>query len=297
MKLASFGEIIWDVFGTERKIGGAPLNICAHSALYGFNTYLFSSVGDDALGDEALKIANDLGVKTDFVNKRIGLSTGRCNVTLDNVGVPSYSIEEKSAYDEIDAVDITLTDIDVICFGTLALRYPYNVQTLESIIKNNSFTEIYADLNIRAPYYSKDSVEFCLRNASIVKISDEEMPTVLNLLGIKYTIEKAANEIASRFSNIRLIIITLGEKGSMCFDAHEGKLYIADAVKTEVVSTVGAGDSFGAAFLASYLQDRDIPKALQVASYVSAYVVSSIGAIPDGSREVFYTARNLAKQI
>ena len=288
MKLASFGEIIWDVCGDERNIGGAPLNICAHSALYGFDAYLFSSVGEDALGKDALNTVSALGVKTDFIKEKSTLTTGRCNVTLDSDGVPSYSIEERSAYDEIDAPEAPLCDFDVICFGTLALRYDYNIKTLQSIIENNRFCEIYADLNIRAPYYSKKSVEFCLKNASIVKISSEEMPTVLMLLDLTCaSIEDASKSLSKRFPNIKLLLITLGEDGSFCFDASENKIYNASAIKTKVVSTVGAGDSFGAAFLASYLKNRDIPKALNLASHISAYVVSSMGAIPEGSRDVF----------
>lgn len=288
MKLASFGEIIWDVYEHERNIGGAPLNICAHSSLYGFDAYLFSSVGNDELGRDALKAVNELGVKTDFIKQKISLPTGRCNVTLDNSGVPSYHIEAISAYDEIDAPNVPIEDFDVICFGTLALRSSHNMKTLGSIIESNQFIEIYADLNIRAPYYSLQSVEFCLKNASIVKISSEEMPIVMNILGVDFTsMENAAKTIAKRFTNINLLLITLGESGSFCFDTREEKIYEASAVKTNVVSTVGAGDSFGAAFLASYLQNRDIAEALKVASHVSAYVVSSMEAIPLNSREVF----------
>lgn len=288
MKLASFGEIIWDVYGCERNLGGAPLNICAHSSLYGFDAYLFSTVGDDELGKNAFGAVSAFGVKTDFIKQKSSLPTGRCNIALDSSGVPSYSIEENSAYDEIDAPDTPLKDFDVLSFGTLALRYSYNKKTLASIIKNNHFTEIYADLNIRAPYYSLQSVEFCLNNASIVKISSEEMPIVLNLLEIDCTsLKDAAKAIAKRFTNIKLLLITLGENGSFCFDTSSNKTYEASAVKTNVVSTVGAGDSFGAAFLASYLKNKDIAEALKIASHISAYVVSSMEAIPLASREVF----------
>ena len=288
MKLASFGEILWDVFGNERHMGGAPLNIAAHAALYGFDSYLISAVGDDELGRDALDNVTRLGINPDFMSTKIGISTGRCIVTLDADGMPTYKIDKRSACDEIDTPAVPLTGFDVLCFGTLALRGEGNITTLKKIIDEGDFTELYADLNIRAPFYSSRSVEFCLNNASIVKISDEELPVVADVLGVKYTTpEVAAKQLSDRFPNIKLIIITLGEHGSLCLDAAEGRVYHASAQKTTVLSTVGAGDSFGAAFLASYLTARDIPRALTVASHVSAYVVSKLEAVPAGSKAVF----------
>ena len=288
MKLASFGEILWDIFESERHIGGAPLNIAAHAALYGFDSYLISAVGDDDLGADALDTVTRLGINPDFMTTKVGINTGRCIVTLDAAGMPKYKIDERSSHDEIDLPDLPLTDFSVLCFGTLALRSEENIRTLEKIISEGSFTERYADLNIRAPFYSVRAVEFCLRNASIVKISDEELPIVTALLSIKYiTPEDAANRLSHRFGNIKQLIITLGERGSFCLDTAEGKVYRAPAQRATVCSTVGAGDSFGAAFLASYIKHRDIPRALLTASHVSAFVVSSLEAVPAGSKEVF----------
>ena len=288
MKLASFGEILWDIFGSERHIGGAPLNIAAHAALYGFDSYLISAVGDDDLGAAALDTVTRLGINPDFMTTKVGIQTGRCIVTLDADGMPKYKIDEVAACDVIAQPRVPFSGFDVLCFGTLALRGEENITTLEKIIADGDFAELYADLNIRAPFYSLRSVEFCLKTASIVKISDEELPVVADVLGVKYTTpEVTAKQLSGRFPNIKLIIITLGERGSLCLDAAGGEVYRAPAQKTTVLSTVGAGDSFGAAFLASYISSHDITKALLVASHVSAYVVASLEAVPTGSKKIF----------
>ncbi len=287
MKLASFGEIIWDIYGEERKIGGAPLNICAHASLYGFDSYLISAVGNDELGTEALKTIEGFGINTAYITSHPALPTGRCIVSLSEKGIPRYDISKNVAYDKIEATS-ALCGFDVLCMGTLALRERYNLNSLSKIIAGGEFSEIYADLNIRPPHYSKESVCFCLGNATILKISDEELPTVLDLLSIGYSsIEAAAHGISKLYPKIKLIIITLGEKGSFCLDTATDTAYYSEAVKTNVVSTVGAGDSFGAAFLASYFKDRDIERALKIASHISSYVVSSIEAIPKDAKAVF----------
>ena len=59
MKLLSFGEIIWDNLPTGKKLGGAPLNFAAHSALLGADAVLVSAVGSDPLGKEALGMIRD----------------------------------------------------------------------------------------------------------------------------------------------------------------------------------------------------------------------------------------------
>ena len=142
MKLASFGEVLWDLFGSERHIGGAPLNIAAHAALYGFDSYLISAVGDDALGSAALDKVTRLGVKSDFMTTIVGINTGRCIVTLDADGMPTYKIDERSAHDEITPPKAPLSDFDVLCFGTLALRSEGNVKALKKIIAEGGFTEL-----------------------------------------------------------------------------------------------------------------------------------------------------------
>ena len=52
-----------------------------------------------------------------------------------------------------------------------------------------------------------------------------------------------------------------------------------------MVSTVGAGDSFGATFLAHYMKTGNIAASLALASRVSAFVVARAGAIPDDIKE------------
>lgn len=44
------GEILWDVFGAEAKIGGAPYNFGAHLSRLGESAALVTAVGRDGLG-------------------------------------------------------------------------------------------------------------------------------------------------------------------------------------------------------------------------------------------------------
>ncbi len=284
MKLLSFGEVLFDIFPDGAHLGGAPLNFAAHCALCGAQAYLISALGKDELGNRALNEIKSLGIDT----KYIALSekaTGRCTVSLDKDGAPSYNLLSDVAYDYIPFPDPT-EHFDVFSFGTLALRTDYNLQTVKRIIYSGAPKSIYCDVNIRAPHSSDKAILFCLENANFLKISDEELPTVTRTaFGKEMDIDGAIKSINERFKQIRLIIITLGGKGSCAFDCATGELFRADAVPTEVISTVGAGDSFGAAFVTSYLKGCSVKECLERASHLSAFVVSKNGAVPDGIKE------------
>ena len=280
MKVLSFGEVLWDIYPDDKFIGGAPFNFAAHCALHGAESYMVSAVGDDGLGTQTLEKVRGFCVKTDYIYTISYKETGKCLVTLDNNAHPSYNLLDDVAYDYIPFPELN-DDFDFIGFGTLALRGENNKKTLSDILNSYNFSDVFSDLNIRPPFYSEESVNFCLSNATIVKISDEELPTVAELASGAYTdIESAITRIAEKFTQIKLIIVTKGADGSCCYDCNTKKLYICDAVPTNVVSTVGAGDSFSAAFLVKYFNGEDILTCLQFASKISAHVCANADAIP-----------------
>ena len=207
MKLLSFGEIIWDIYSqNEQTLGGAPLNFAAYATLLGDTAWVASSVGNDPLGQKAIEQIKELGVKTEYIVVSEEKETGQCRISLDQNGVPSYNILEDVSYDYISLPDKLPTGFDTIAFGTLALRRGHNRAKLKNVLINNSFSEIYTDLNLRSPFYSEESIDFCLSNATIVKISDEELPLVTQTLFHEtLNLQEAAAAITKKYSQISLL--------------------------------------------------------------------------------------------
>ena len=287
MKLLSFGEILWDIYPNEKYIGGAPLNFAAHFAKQGGKSYMLSSVGDDDLGKLALEALKNWDIKTDYVSVSKTNETGKCVVTLDSNGIPNYNLLDNVAYDYITKPDLLNESFDAFYFGSLALRNSNNRETVARILKDNTFKEIFVDINIRKPFVSKEAVKLAFRNATIIKISDEELPIVTDLIfNEEYDHIKASKAIAEKFNNIKLVIITLGAKGAFAYNCKKDTAYSCGAEEVEVVSTVGAGDSFSATFLNKYLKGFDMNKCMESAAMVSAFVVSKSEAIPNYSFKV-----------
>lgn len=281
MKVLSFGEIIWDVYPDEKHLGGAPLNFAAHFAKQGGEAYMLSALGDDELGNEALNKLSLWKVNAEYVSVLSGKDTGKCLVTLDKQGVPTYNIVRDSAYDYINCSSVS-DEFDALYFGTLALRNEYNRREISELIKSHSFKEIFVDVNLREPFISRESLMLCMENATVLKISDEELSAVSKILyNTEYDYKNIATEISKTFQNIKFIIITLGEKGSYAYDVNNKTSFSCAAERVTVASTVGAGDSFSAVFLYKYMCGFDIDSCLKSASRISAYVVSKTEAVPE----------------
>ena len=281
MRVLSFGEILWDVYPDNKYIGGAPLNFAAHFVKQGGSAYMVSALGYDELGQIALNMLENWKIGTDYVTILPEIQTGKCLVTLDESGLPSYDLLRDVAYDHIEC-KIKDKEFDALYFGTLALRSRNNLNCLSDVIKNNEFKEIFVDINVRPPFYSKESILFAFEHATMMKISDEELPIITKcLFDYDCDYESASKRLSEEFGNLKMIVVTRGENGSFAYDCRSGKSYMSDSQKVDVVSTVGAGDSYSASFMYNYLSGRSIDECLKQASKLSAFVVSKKDAIPD----------------
>lgn len=282
MKVLSFGEILWDCYPDKKYIGGAPLNFASHLAMHGEEVYALSAVGADSLGAEAKKIAEERKISSKYISVLSDKPTGKCVVTLDKNSVPEYNLLSDTAYDYISCDDIA-DEYDVLYFGTLALRSEYNRNSLGKLLCEKSFKEIFVDVNLRKPFYTAETVKFAVQNATILKISLEELAETETLLGIRHfdDYKAFAKELAKRYEALRCIIITCGADGAYALDCTCGEEYSCAGKPTVSVSTVGAGDSFSAAFLSLYMKKHGISECLEYAAELAAYVVSNYDAVPD----------------
>lgn len=154
----SFGEIVWDIFSEEKKLGGAPLNFAYYISKLGGDSRIISAVGDDGLGAEALKVINSCGIQSGSVKISRDLPTGRVIVSENEAGLPCYNICSPAAWDNIQlsADDMDLAEKSgVFVFGSLAQRTDSNRSSLRKIISKlppdaiTVLTRIFAKTFIR----------------------------------------------------------------------------------------------------------------------------------------------------
>lgn len=287
LNLLSFGEVLWDIIEGRYHIGGAPLNFAGHMSKLGAKAYMVSAVGRDDLGEKTLDFLRQQNIETSFVNRN-DKQTGTVLVELEE-GIPQYDIVEDRAWDFINLDDsqkeeLTSREWDVLYLGSLSQRSSVSRETLRWIFENVKRREVFFDVNLRQSWFSRDILDESLKNTSILKVNDEEVPVLSSLLfGEELPEDQLADKVISQYG-VSVVIVTCGEKGALFFNNH--REYKLEPVPAEVVDTVGAGDSFSGAFVYSYLYTGDIDRAGKLALDVASFVVSSPGALPDYSPEL-----------
>ena len=280
--VVGMGEALWDMLPEGKKIGGAPANFAYHVSQFGLDSYVVSAVGEDELGTEIL--ANFREKKLGCRIERVPYPTGTVQVQLDGNGVPCYDIREGVAWDNIPftlALESLARQTCAVCFGSLAQRSVVSCETinrfLDTMPDGPGRYKIF-DINLRQGFYTKDTLCNSMRKCNILKINDEELVTVSRMFGYPGIDLQDKCWILLAKYNLKMLILTCGVNGSYVFTP--GEVSFVKTPKVEVADTVGAGDSFTAAFVASILKGLPIPDAHKIAVETSAFVCTQNGAMP-----------------
>ena len=280
--VVGMGEALWDVLPEGKKIGGAPANFAYHVSQFGLNSRVVSAVGNDKLGAEILENFKEKNLNC--IIETIPYPTGTVQVELDAEGVPCYEIKEGVAWDNIPYT-VTLQELAchtrAICFGSLAQRSVVSRETinrfLDAMPEDENVLKIF-DINLRQNFYTKDILCNSFQRCNVLKINDEELVTVSRMFGYPGIDLRDKCWILLAKYNLKMLILTCGVNGSYVFTP--GKVSFVETPKVEVADTVGAGDSFTAAFVSAILKGKSVPEAHKLAVDTSAFVCTQHGAMP-----------------
>lgn len=278
--VAGIGELLWDVLPSGKQLGGAPCNFAFHAMQMGCESYILSAIGNDTLGFELKNELQDLNISVKYVQEN-EFPTSTVTVRLDDNAIPDYTIHENVAWDHIrwtDDMTMLAAKLDAICFGSLSLRNPESKNTIEVFIEslNQNCLKVF-DINLRQAFYSKELILKLLGNTDVFKLNENELPVVAQFLGLNGSVESQLEKLLARF-NLKYIVYTMGEKGSMVKSTSETS--VEQAPDVLVADTVGAGDSFTAIFVSGILQGIPLKLVHRKATEIAAFICSQKGATP-----------------
>lgn len=280
--VVGMGEALWDVLPEGKKIGGAPANFAYHVSQFGLPSCVVSAIGDDALGKEIIENFTSKGL--DQLIAEVPYPTGTVQVEIDQTGIPLYDIKENVAWDNIpytEHLDALAKRTKAVCFGSLAQRNVVSRNTinhfLDTMPKDDDSLIVF-DVNLRQGFYNKEILCKSMQNCNILKINDEELITVSRMFGYPGIDLQDKCWILLGKYNLKMLILTCGINGSYVFTP--GNVSFQPTPKVKVADTVGAGDSFTAAFIASILKGKSVTEAHSIAVKTSAYVCTQKGAMP-----------------
>lgn len=280
--VVGMGETLWDVLPEGKKIGGAPANFAYHVSQFGLPSCVVSAVGDDALGREIVENFTSKGLNQ--LIAEVPYPTGTVQVEIDQAGIPQYDIKENVAWDNIpytDQLESLAKRTKAVCFGSLAQRNVVSRETINRFLDampQSDDSLVVFDVNLRQGFYNKEILCNSMSRCNILKINDEELVTVSRMFGYPGIDLQDKCWILLGKYNLKMLILTCGINGSYVFTP--GNVSFQPTPKVEVADTVGAGDSFTAAFISSILKGRSVQEAHSRAVRTSAYVCTKKGAMP-----------------
>lgn len=280
--VVGMGEALWDVLPEGKKIGGAPANFAYHVSQFGLPSCVVSAVGDDALGKEIVENFTSKGLNQ--LLAEVPYPTGTVQVEIDQAGIPQYDIKENVAWDNIPytaRLEQLAENTKAVCFGSLAQRNVVSRSTinrfLDAMLQTDDSLVVF-DVNLRQGFYNKEILCNSMTRCNILKINDEELVTVSRMFGYPGIDLQDKCWILLGKYNLKMLILTCGINGSYVFTP--GNVSFQPTPRVEVADTVGAGDSFTAAFIASILKGKSVAEAHVKAVQTSAYVCTKKGAMP-----------------
>jgi fructokinase len=292
------GEVLIDLIpnGNTSKpiVGGGPANTAKALARVGVDTQFIDGISTD---DYGLMIKDELltsGIKLDYV-KYSDKPTCLAKVSLDKKGSASYEfvIEGTATFDFSQQWLPNPVQLkpSLLYTGTLATIIEPGASELftwaQSVAKS---APIVFDPNIRAAVVSDhkiylSQVERWVAISSAVKVSKDDLIWLYPSLEIDQIVDSWLSLGAL------LVVVTFGDQGLAAYRL--GEKIKVDAIKVEVVDTVGAGDTVGAILVEAIIKDGlaslssgRLEMMLKRAAKAAAITVSRSGANPPTDKEI-----------
>lgn len=268
-----FGEVLFDHFENgESVLGGAPFNVAYNLKGFGQNPLLISRVGDDENGFKVIESMKKWGMDISGITIDKNHPTGSVEVNIKD-GQPEFSILPDQAYDFIDedAVLKSIEGVDISIFyhGSLALRGDVSRKALEAL-ENIVSAPFFVDVNLRTPWWDKESVSEAITGADFVKLNDEELLLLC---------DGGAESFRKRVK-IGSLLVTKGARGAELFTKEEVLEKTPDPIEN-IIDTVGAGDAFSSVMIVGYINCWEPEKILERAVQFSSSICGIRGAVCD----------------
>ncbi|WP_428328466.1 carbohydrate kinase family protein [Mucilaginibacter sp.] len=272
-----FGEILWDTFGDEKVAGGAPMNVARHLVQQNMEVQFASRIGKDTSGEGLVSFLKGNGLFSELIQMDDKLPTCEVTVQLDKQGAATYIIPEPVSWDNIQP-DKLLTKAaekaSAIIYGSLACRESTTRDTLLNLLNETTALKVF-DVNLRAPHYTLSTIETLVAGADVIKMNEDEAALLIG--GNTHNIKENIIEFQKKY-HAQTICVTRGDKGAIAW--HDYEFYEHPGCHVSVVDTVGAGDSFLAAFVSGLLKKEPMQQLIEKACYVGAFVAGHRGANP-----------------
>ncbi|KAI3826739.1 hypothetical protein L1987_00792 [Smallanthus sonchifolius] len=301
--IVSFGEMLIDFVPTVSGVslaeapgflkapGGAPANVAIAVSRLGGKSAFVGKLGDDEFGHMLAGILKENGVSGKGINFDKGARTALAFVTLKADGDREFMFYRNPSADMLltpDELNIELIrSAKVFHYGSISLIVePCRSAHLKAMeVAKEAGALLSYDPNLRLPLWpsaeeAREQIMSIWDKAEVIKVSDNELEFLTGC-------DKIDDESAMSLwhPNLKLLLVTLGDKGCNYYTKHFHGTVGAFPVKA--VDTTGAGDSFVGALLTKIVDDQSVledegrlKEILRYSCACGAITTTKKGAIP-----------------
>lgn len=301
MKVIAIGETVYDIiFGQDKapkygNAGGSAYNAIISVGRMGrCESRFIGEVGDDTVGHLIVDFLEENGVDATGVSIREGIKTSLSLAFLDEKCNAHYQFYKDHNSKGFDYIEPGAKRGDVMLFGSyFAINPRINVTFREIVSKaREEGAMLYYDLNFRESHKGeleelRANIEWNMDVSHIVKASDEDIEIVFGSRDPKEVYEKHISKHCDIF------ICTKGGRGVEVFVGDRHIEYAGNPLaKEEIVSTVGAGDSFNAGFVGNGENEVLIKKILEEDRAIEEEIGTAVRHGMETARRVCMSALN-----
>jgi ribokinase len=269
----------------ETSFGGKGANQAVAAAKLGAEVVMVSNLGDDTLGDSALKNFASYGIDTQHVRRIPNQSTGTATILVDQSSGDNAILIVAGANGDLSSADVDAASEALNGCDLILLQLEIQLETAYAAIRFARKNGVRTVLN-PAPARSNLDMEI-VTQANFLIPNETELAIMTGMpVASEAELSAAAQRLVEK--GVETVIVTLGARGAL-LTTHEGVRRIAP-VKVEAIDTTGAGDAFIGSFARYLAAGLSLDAALAQATGYSAFSVTRRGAQKSYATEAEFEA-------
>ena len=269
----------------ETSFGGKGANQAIAAAKLGAEVVMVSNLGDDSLGDSALKNFESYGIDTSHVRRIANQSTGTATILVDEKSGDNSILIVAGANGDLTSADIDSASEALKRCDLILLQLEIPLETAYAAIRFARKAGVRTVLN---PAPALRNLDMGVVTQASFLVPNETELAILTDMPVESDdeVSAAAQNLVSQ--GVETVIVTLGARGSL-LATPDGSQRIAP-VKVQAVDTTGAGDAFIGSFARYLAGGLSLEAALAEATRYSAFSVTRHGAQKSFATEAEFAA-------
>lgn len=273
-KIEGFPEVGKEIFAKNMNLtlGSSTAIFAANSASLGAKVSFLGMIGKDAFGSIVKDSLKDRGVDTSNLIEMSDEATGLTvvmNYGSDRANVTYPGAMSRLGFENVDEKVIASAKHVHISSIFLQDRLSRDLYEIVRLIKRHNVT-----ISIDTQWDPSEKWDFDYKK--ILPLTDVFLPNDKEIMALTGTssVEDAVGEIQDY---INVLVVKMGSEGSLMVTKDGKRTFLKSFLNSNVVDAIGAGDSFNAGFVSSFVKGEQLDRCQYMGNLMGAINTTAVG--------------------